>query len=157
MKTSRPLRYEIVDPHESPPSQQRRRHHTSRSRKTATLHANMVSMGQHLRACRFRQGRNGRGDWSLRNVAQHAEMNHSILSQVETGKRRVVADDLLRLADVLHEDREELLVRAGYLPASALANRGQCHLTAAERQLIDAVRTHPHLLDLLSALLSRPT
>jgi transcriptional regulator with XRE-family HTH domain len=155
MKGSRPLRHEILDPHETPPPPRRRRYHRGRSRKTQVFHANIAAVGQHLRACRFRHGRNGRGEWSLRCVAQHAEMSHSILSQVETGKRRIVADDLLRLADVLGEDREELLVRAGYLPASALDNRGKYNLTAAERQLIDAIRAQPHLLDLLKALLPR--
>ncbi len=155
MKGSRPLRYAILDPHETPPPPRRLRFRKGHSRKTQAFHPNVVSVGQHLRACRFRHGRNGRGEWSLRCVAQHAEMSHSILSQVETGKRRIVADDLLRLADVLGEDREELLVRAGYLPPSALANRGQYHLTGAERQLIDAARAEPHLLDLLKALLPR--
>jgi transcriptional regulator with XRE-family HTH domain len=114
-----------------------------------------ATLGQYLRACRFRVGRNGRGEWSLRHVAQQAEMSHTSLSQVETGKRRIVADDLLHLADVLGEDREELLVRAGYLPASALDNRGKYQLNAAERQLIDKLRAQPHLLGPLIALLSR--
>jgi len=153
MKGSRPIRYQILDPHESPPSRQSR-YRRGRCRKTVALHANIASMGHYLRACRFRDGRGGRGEWSMRHVAQLAEMNHSILSQVERGKRRVVADDLLRLADVLGEDREALLVRAGYLPASALANRGQYQLTGAERQLIDIVRAQPRLLELLKALSS---
>jgi transcriptional regulator with XRE-family HTH domain len=152
MKGIRPIRYQILDPHETPPPR-RRRYHRGRSRKTQLFHVNIAAVGQYLRSCRFRQGRNGRGEWSLRCVAQHAEMSHSILSQVETGKRRIVADDLLRLADVLGEDREELLVRAGYLPPSALDNRGQYNLTAAERQVIDVVRTQPPLMNLLKALL----
>jgi len=57
--------------------------------------------------------------------------------------------------DVLDEDREELLARAGYLPAFALANRGEYRLTAAERPLMDAVRVPPDLMNLRRALLSR--
>jgi transcriptional regulator with XRE-family HTH domain len=90
----------------------------------------------------------------LRSVANAAEMSHTSLSQVETGKRRLVADDLLHLADVLGEDREELLVRAGYLPASALDNRGASPLSAGERQLIEMVRARPHLLEALQTVLS---
>ncbi len=123
-------------------------------RKTHVSRNTAASLGAYLRACRMRKGRNGRGEWSLRSVAREAEMNHSILSQVETGKRRAVADDLLHLADVLGEDREELLVRAGYLPASALDNRGAFNLTAVERRLIEQVRAHPRLLEPLNALLS---
>jgi transcriptional regulator with XRE-family HTH domain len=154
MKGTRPLRYQLLDPNESPPPPRRLRYRRGRSRKTQLLHTHVARVGHHLRACRFRSGRNGRGEWSLRSVAQRAEMSHTSLSQVETGKRRVVADDLLHLADVLGEDREELLVRAGYLPASALDNRGKYQLSAAERHLIDLVRARPHLLDPLTTVLS---
>ncbi len=153
MKGSRPIRYQLLDPHESPPPR-RLRSRRGRSRKTQLLHSNIGALGRYLRACRFRDGRNGRGEWSLRSVAQQAEMSHTTLSQVETGKRRMVADDLLHLADVLGEDREELLVRAGYLPASALENRGNYELTAAERHLIDLVRARPRVLGPLNSLLS---
>ena len=57
--------------------------------------------------------------------------------------------------NVLGEDREELLVRAGYLPASALDNRGEFELTVAERELILRVRAHPRLLAPLNTLLSQ--
>jgi len=127
---------------------------TSHTTVRDSLCANAAALGRHLRACRLRDGRNGRDEWSLRAVARRAEINPAILSQVETGQRRATADSLLRLADTLGEDREELLARAGYLPASALANRGQYHLTAAERLLIDQVRAHPRLLVPLNALLS---
>lgn len=145
----------LYGPREDHTPTRRLHHRRGRTRKTLAFRPTAATLGQYLRACRMRGGRNGRGEWSLRSVAQRAEMNPSTLSQVETGKRRIVADDLLRLADVLGEDREELLVRAGYLPASALANRGRYQLNAAERQLIDRVRAHPPLLEPLLLLLSR--
>ena len=153
MKRSRPLRYQILDSHDSPPPPGRPHASRGRTRKTQQYRAAATAIGQHLRACRFRDHRNGRGDWSLRSVANAAAISHTTLSQVETGKRRIVADDLLRLADVLGEDREALLVRAGYLPASALANRGQYQLTALERQLLDRLRARPALLPALQSLL----
>lgn len=155
MAGTRPLRYQILDPKETPPPARRPRQGRGHGRKTQQFRVTAGTLGQYLRACRFRDGRHGRGDWSLRSVANAAAMSHTTLSHVETGKRRVVADDLLHLADVLGEDREELLVRAGYLPASALDNRNQHQLTAAERQLIDKLRAHPQLLGSLQAILSQ--
>ena len=157
MKSSRPLRYEILDPHETPPPRRRRRRSRGHNHKTVLFHGNIAAIGQYLRACRLRPGRNGRGVWSLRSVANRAEINHSLLSQGETGKRRLVADDLLRLADVLGEDREALLVRAGYLPAASRAHPAIDRLTAAERQWLAALRTQPQLWPLLEALLPAKT
>jgi transcriptional regulator with XRE-family HTH domain len=157
MAGTRPLRYQILDPNETPPAPARRRYHRGQCRKTAQLRDKVAVVGQYLRACRLRQGRNGRGRWSLRSVANAAEMSHTTLCQVETGKRRAVADDLLRLADVLEEDREELLVKAGYLPPSALANRAPDGLTAAERRIVDVLRARPQLAAPLSTLLARLT
>ncbi len=122
-------------------------------RKTVVFRSAGKSIGAYLRACRFRHGRNGKREWSLRSVAQRAEVNHGLLSQIETGKRRPVAGDLLQLADVLGEDREQLLVRAGYLPQSALANRGAFNLNAVERELIQRLRAHPRLVAPLLAML----
>ena len=144
----------LYSPQSDMPRPLRSRSRRGPGRKTHVSHGTATSLGAYLRACRMRHGRQGRGEWSLRSVAREAEMNHSILSQVENGKRRAVADDLLHLADVLGEDREELLVRAGYLPASALDNRGTFNLAAAERRLIEQVRAHPRLLEPLNALLS---
>ena len=93
----------------------------------------------------------------MRSVARRAEINHSLLSQSETGKRRLVADDLLRLADVLGEDREALLVRAGYLPAAGRAPQTADRLTAAERRWLAVLRTQPQLWPLLEALLPAKT
>jgi transcriptional regulator with XRE-family HTH domain len=154
MAGTRPLRYQILDPKETPPPARRPRLGRGHGRKTQQFRVTAGTLGQYLRSCRFRDGRHGRGDWSLRSVANAAEMSHTSLSHVETGKRRIVADDLLHLADVLGEDREELLVRAGYLPASALDNRGASPLSAGERQLIEKVRARPHLLEALQVILS---
>lgn len=155
MAGTRPLRYQILDPKETPPAPRRPRQRRGHGRKTQQFRVTGGPLGQFLRACRFRDGRHGRGHWSLRSVANAAEMSHTTLSHVETGKRRIVADDLLHLADVLGEDREELLVRAGYLPASALDNRAQGQLTPGERQLIDKLRAHPQLLGPLQAVLAQ--
>lgn len=155
MAGRRAIRYEILDPRETPPAPRRRRYHRGHQRKTLQLRDKVATLGQYLRACRFRQGRNGRGHWSLRSVARAAEMNHTTLCQVENGKRRIVADDLLRLRDVLQDDREELLVKAGYLPPSALDNRGAASLSAMERRIVDMLRAHPHLVVPLGALLAK--
>jgi len=122
-------------------------------RKVRAFQASGKSFGAYIRSCRLREGRNGKREWSLRSVARRAEINPAVLSQIETGKRRAVAEDVLRLADVLGEDREGLLVRAGYLPESALANRGEFNLTAAEREIIKHLRANPHLVAPLQALL----
>jgi transcriptional regulator with XRE-family HTH domain len=121
-------------------------------RKVRAFAASGKSFGAYLRQCRFRNGRHGNRFWSLRSVARRAEISPAVLSQVETGKRRAVADDVLRLAAVLNESREELLVRAGYLPSSALVNRGGLALTTSERRIIIALRSHPQLLAPLIAL-----
>ena len=125
-----------------------------RRRKTRQFQMTGKDLGAYLRACRLRTGGPGHRHWSLRAVALRAEINHGLLSQIERGLRRPVAGDLLKLADVLGLDREELLVRAGYLPASALANRGAYRLNANERRLVGALRANPRLQSVVEALVA---
>jgi transcriptional regulator with XRE-family HTH domain len=128
--------------------------HDKRRRKTRQFQMSGKELGAYLRASRLSTGVQGSRHWSLRAVAKRAEINHGLLSQIERGKRRPVADDLLRLADVLHLDREELLVRAGYLPVSALANRNPDRLSSSERKVVEALRTNPRLHTVVETLVA---
>lgn len=121
--------------------------------KTYLFKSQKRSVGAILRAARTGAGRGGSGEWSLRAVALRTGVNVSLLSQIETGKRRPAADDLINLADALGLDREELLVRAGYLPESALGNRGAANLTARERALIQRLRKNARLRAVVEQLI----
>ena len=134
------------------PSKGRRRRRGI-NRKTRVFQSSSPGLGAYLRACRLRSGREGRRQWSLRSVARRAEICGSTLSQIETGKRRATAGDLLRLAAVLNEDHEALLVRAGYLPVTAPGRR-PLSLSAAEQELIRRLRIRPQLVAPLNALLA---
>lgn len=91
--------------------------------------------------------------WSQERLAAEAEMDHSLVSRIESGQRHPTRDALGKLATGLELDRgrtEDLLLSAGYLPDTIDAGELRRALDLlrevsgaellAARQLIDAAR-----------------
>jgi transcriptional regulator with XRE-family HTH domain len=91
--------------------------------------------------------------WSQERLAAEAEMDHSLVSRIESGQRNPTREALGKLATGLRLDRERteaLLLAAGYLPgtidagdlraAVALLREVTPAELAAARALIDAAR-----------------
>ena len=145
---------DVMRAHETPPPPPRRTRRRGVSRKIYAFRTGARALGIYLRECRKKTGRSGRQFWSLRSVARRAEISASVLSRVERGRQRVAVDDLVRLAGVLGEDRDELLVRGGYLPSSVLDKHVEWQLSAAEGALISRLRRHRGLGEALAGLLA---
>lgn len=65
----------------------------------------MESLGQYLKARREQKG------LLLRQVAAFLEIDQAILSKIEGNKRRPTRENILKLAEILGIDKEELLVQ----------------------------------------------
>ncbi len=74
-----------------------------------------TEIGSYIR--QIRESKGGKNFWSIRSVAQRANISNSYLSQLETGQvSQPLPDILKKLAEALRHPYEDLLRAAGYLP-----------------------------------------
>jgi transcriptional regulator with XRE-family HTH domain len=91
-----------------------------------------VSFGTRIRQLRKEH------DLTLRELAEHVEIDFTYLSKIETGNTAVPAEATIRrLAKVLHADPEELILLANKLPADF----EQDLLDRPERQVAELYRS----------------
>jgi len=74
----------------------------------------MATFGQYLQSSRLSLNKDQPGKYSMRKVAEMADIHPSYLSQVENDKLAPPGEDtILRLANVLGEDPDVLLALGG--------------------------------------------
>lgn len=75
---------------------------------TATDLKTLKRFGEHVKAIRLSKG------FTLRGLEEKGQLQHSVISTIESGKQNVTLTTLLKLADVLEVPAKKLLDIEGF-------------------------------------------
>jgi len=99
-----------------------------------------------------------RNGWNQSELGREMRTSSSVLGRWMSGENRPTTDKLRQVADGLHVDYEQLLVRAGYIKESTGARSGLHADLCAKLERIPLTQQQYELLDAtLSVMLEQST